>query len=82
MSSVPRACFTALPLSTLRRDAFVVFVGRPCVAERVLQSTRGILSRIVCAAAPGGVITDVGKTVDHIVSLVGWGTDPHEGDYW
>eukprot|EP00037_Helgoeca_nana_P033386 m.417680 g.417680 ORF g.417680 m.417680 type:complete len:399 (+) comp30573_c0_seq1:30-1226(+) len=30
----------------------------------------------------GGVITDVGKAVDHIVSLVGWGTDPHEGDYW
>jgi len=29
-----------------------------------------------------GIATDDGAFVDHVVSVVGWGTDPTEGKYW
>mmetsp|Transcript_4844 Transcript_4844/g.16887 ORF Transcript_4844/g.16887 Transcript_4844/m.16887 type:complete len:349 (-) Transcript_4844:73-1119(-) len=29
-----------------------------------------------------GIATDPGETVDHVVSVVGWGTDPEKGGYW
>jgi len=30
----------------------------------------------------GGIITDLGSGVDHVISIVGWGTDEKEGKYW
>lgn len=30
----------------------------------------------------GGIATDDGESVDHVVSVVGWGTDEKEGKYW
>jgi cathepsin X len=30
----------------------------------------------------GGIIKDEGEGIDHVVSVVGWGTDPKEGFYW
>ena len=30
----------------------------------------------------GGIATDEGESVDHVVSVVGWGTDDKEGKYW
>lgn len=29
-----------------------------------------------------GIIKDAGDFVDHVISVVGWGTDPTEGMYW
>jgi len=29
-----------------------------------------------------GVVKTVGQSVDHVISVVGWGTDPSEGFYW
>jgi len=29
-----------------------------------------------------GIIKDEGEGVDHVISVVGWGTDPTEGFYW
>merc|ERR1719453_2560765 len=30
----------------------------------------------------GGIATDEGSEVDHVISVVGWGTDPKEGKFW
>merc|ERR550514_2613426 len=30
----------------------------------------------------GGIVTAKGAEVDHAISVVGWGTDPKEGQYW
>merc|ERR1719152_522256 len=30
----------------------------------------------------GGIATDAGEGVDHVISVVGWGTDATEGKYW
>jgi len=30
----------------------------------------------------GGIATDAGSGVDHVISVVGWGTDDKEGKYW
>jgi cathepsin X len=30
----------------------------------------------------GGIATDPGSGVDHVISIVGWGTDEKEGKYW
>jgi cathepsin X len=30
----------------------------------------------------GGIMSDEGTSVDHVISIVGWGTDPKEGKYW
>merc|ERR1712216_484147 len=30
----------------------------------------------------GGIATDSGSGVDHVISIVGWGTDAKEGKYW
>ncbi|KAL3899134.1 MAG: hypothetical protein SGPRY_012698, partial [Prymnesium sp.] len=30
----------------------------------------------------GGIATDKGKEVDHVVSVVGWGTDESLGKFW
>jgi len=30
----------------------------------------------------GGVTTDSGDSIDHVISVVGWGTDPTHGRYW
>merc|ERR1712139_106086 len=30
----------------------------------------------------GGIITTQGQGVDHVISVVGWGTDAKEGLYW
>jgi cathepsin X len=30
----------------------------------------------------GGIATDRGSGVDHVISIVGWGTDATEGKYW
>eukprot|EP00747_Dinoflagellata_sp_TGD_P210887 gnl/TRDRNA2_/TRDRNA2_84116_c0_seq1.p1 gnl/TRDRNA2_/TRDRNA2_84116_c0~~gnl/TRDRNA2_/TRDRNA2_84116_c0_seq1.p1 ORF type:complete len:328 (-),score=69.16 gnl/TRDRNA2_/TRDRNA2_84116_c0_seq1:131-1114(-) len=30
----------------------------------------------------GGIATEKGEMVDHVISIVGWGTDPKEGKYW
>jgi cathepsin X len=30
----------------------------------------------------GGIATDEGEGVDHVISVVGWGNDPTEGQYW
>eukprot|EP00326_Haptolina_ericina_P003255 CAMPEP_0181203424 /NCGR_PEP_ID=MMETSP1096-20121128/19377_1 /TAXON_ID=156174 ORGANISM="Chrysochromulina ericina, Strain CCMP281" /NCGR_SAMPLE_ID=MMETSP1096 /ASSEMBLY_ACC=CAM_ASM_000453 /LENGTH=329 /DNA_ID=CAMNT_0023294021 /DNA_START=202 /DNA_END=1191 /DNA_ORIENTATION=- len=30
----------------------------------------------------GGIATDQGSGVDHVISVVGWGNDPTEGQYW
>merc|ERR1719230_1554013 len=30
----------------------------------------------------GGVITTKGDGMDHVISVVGWGTDPEKGFYW
>jgi cathepsin X len=30
----------------------------------------------------GGIISDAGSGVDHVISIVGWGTDAKEGKYW
>jgi len=30
----------------------------------------------------GGIATDAGSGVDHVISIVGWGTDEKEGKYW
>jgi len=29
-----------------------------------------------------GVVTTKGEQVDHVISVVGWGTDPEHGKYW
>eukprot|EP00405_Crypthecodinium_cohnii_P019786 CAMPEP_0206482932 /NCGR_PEP_ID=MMETSP0324_2-20121206/39137_1 /ASSEMBLY_ACC=CAM_ASM_000836 /TAXON_ID=2866 /ORGANISM="Crypthecodinium cohnii, Strain Seligo" /LENGTH=400 /DNA_ID=CAMNT_0053960911 /DNA_START=78 /DNA_END=1280 /DNA_ORIENTATION=- len=29
-----------------------------------------------------GIINERGSYIDHVISVVGWGTDPHEGFYW
>jgi len=30
----------------------------------------------------GGIMTDAGDGVDHVISIVGWGNDEKEGQYW
>jgi len=30
----------------------------------------------------GGIIKDAGSYIDHVISVVGWGTDPVDGFYW
>merc|ERR1712203_56635 len=30
----------------------------------------------------GGIATDAGSGVDHVISVVGWGTDAKQGKYW
>jgi cathepsin X len=30
----------------------------------------------------GGIVSDEGEGVDHVISVVGWGDDPVEGQYW
>merc|ERR1711959_302624 len=30
----------------------------------------------------GGIMTERGQGVDHVISVVGWGTDAKEGKYW
>jgi len=30
----------------------------------------------------GGIATDAGSGVDHVISIVGWGADEKEGQYW
>jgi len=30
----------------------------------------------------GGIVKDEGDWIDHVVSVVGWGTDPVDGFYW
>lgn len=30
----------------------------------------------------GGIMTDMSADVDHVISVVGWGTDAKEGKYW
>merc|ERR1719181_1287171 len=30
----------------------------------------------------GGIVSDAGEGVDHVISVVGWGNDPTEGQYW
>merc|ERR1719453_90815 len=30
----------------------------------------------------GGIATDAGDMIDHVISIVGWGTDAKEGKYW
>merc|ERR1719231_39667 len=30
----------------------------------------------------GGIVSDPGEGVDHVISVVGWGNDPQQGDYW
>lgn len=30
----------------------------------------------------GGIQKEIGDEIDHVVSVVGWGTDPQEGFYW
>jgi len=29
-----------------------------------------------------GIVKDAGSGIDHVISVVGWGTDPKEGMYW
>jgi len=29
-----------------------------------------------------GIISDAGEGIDHVISVVGWGTDPTDGFYW
>jgi cathepsin X len=30
----------------------------------------------------GGIVTDAGDQIDHVISVVGWGNDAKEGQYW
>jgi cathepsin X len=30
----------------------------------------------------GGIVKEAGSMVDHVISVVGWGKDPEEGEYW
>jgi len=30
----------------------------------------------------GGIVKDSGRSIDHVISVVGWGNDPTEGQYW
>jgi len=29
-----------------------------------------------------GIVKDAGESIDHVISVTGWGTDPSEGFYW
>jgi len=30
----------------------------------------------------GGIVKEPGMSIDHVISVVGWGNDPSEGQYW
>jgi len=30
----------------------------------------------------GGIVSDAGESIDHVISVVGWGSDEKDGQYW
>jgi len=58
--------------------------GADAMAKEIYK--RGPISCGIDAAPilkyQGGIVTDPGESIDHVISVVGWGNDPVAGQYW
>jgi len=58
--------------------------GADAMAKEIYQ--RGPIACGIDAAPildyKGGIVSDAGMSIDHVISVVGWGNDPDAGQYW
>ena len=56
--------------------------GEDLGAGMMIRGQRGGIDAAPILDYKGGVVSDPGNQIDHVISVVGWGQDDTDGQYW